>query len=144
MESQKKYIGGIVGGISGGVVFGMMMAMMGMMPMIAKMIGSDSAAVGWIIHLIISATIGITYVWLFGNKTLSAMNGIVYGMIHGVIWWVLGALTIMPLMLGMGVQYGNAFAKMNMMSLMGHIIYGVILGLVFYVMVNKKTQRENH
>lgn len=139
MKTKNEYIGGILGGLAGGMVFGMMMAMMGMMPMIAKMIGSDSAVVGWVIHFIISATIGVFYAWWFGKLTVTYSKALVFGMIHGVIWWILGALTIMPLMLGMPVQYANAFAQMNLMSLMGHLIYGVILSLLYYRLVGTAT-----
>lgn len=132
MISLKSFVSGILGGLAGGVVFGIMMAMGGSMPMIAKMVGSDSAAVGWIIHFIISATIGFFYAWWFGKKVTSHMRGLSFGMLHGFIWWILGPLVIMPLMLGMGVQFANAFTKMNMMSLMGHLIYGIILGLVYF------------
>lgn len=43
---QQRIIGGIVGGIAGGLVFG---AMMGMLPMVAGVLGSQSA-LGWACH----------------------------------------------------------------------------------------------
>ena len=50
--------GGIIGGLAGGVVFGMMMAMMDFLPMIAALVGSRSAIVGFLVHMVISAGIG--------------------------------------------------------------------------------------
>lgn len=133
MSTSNKYIGGVLGGLAGGMVFGMMMAMMNFMPTIAKMVGSDSAALGWVIHLIISVAIGLFFAWWFGNQITSWSRSILFGMIHGVIWWILGPLTIMPVKLGMGVQYSNAFSEMNLGSLMGHLIYGVVLAVVLAV-----------
>jgi uncharacterized membrane protein YagU involved in acid resistance len=52
----------------------------------------------------------------------------VLGLGYGVVWWVLGALIIMPAQLGMPVFMFNATAWQ---SLMGHLIYGLALGLVF-------------
>jgi phage shock protein PspC (stress-responsive transcriptional regulator) len=52
---NQKVIGGVVGGLAGGVVFGMMMAMIGMLPMIAGMVGSASAVVGFLVHMVISS-----------------------------------------------------------------------------------------
>ena len=49
------------------------------------------------------------------------------GMAYGAIWWVLGPLVIMPLMLGMPVF---AVDRTSVFSLMGHLIYGAILGLM--------------
>lgn len=44
--------------MAGGLVFGVLMAMMGMLPVIASMVGPDSAVVGFGIHLVISVLIG--------------------------------------------------------------------------------------
>lgn len=140
MKISSFYVIGIIGGLLGGLVFGIMMAYMRMMPMIAKMIGSESAFVGWIIHFIISAVIGVFFVWWFGSFITSYGRGIIFGMVHGIIWWILGALTLMPLVLGMSVQYADAFSKMSMMSLMGHLIYGVILSMVYYQLTKAKVK----
>jgi len=136
----KKIMGGVWGGLSGGVVFGMLMMMMGMMPTIAKLVGSSSLVVGWMVHLIMSVVIGLFFVWWFGNRATNYGSGAGFGLLHGLIWWVLGPLTIMPIMLGMGLQFGNIFAMTNMLSLMGHLIYGVILGEVYVAVMGKKTE----
>lgn len=129
---QKEHLNAcLMGGVAGGLVFGAMMAMMGMMAMIAKLVGSDSVVVGWLVHLIISAIIGLTFAWWFGGKVDSFAAGAKYGLLQGFIWWILGPLVVMPLMLGMGIQINNALATNNLLSLMGHLIYGIILGLVF-------------
>ncbi len=125
-----KIKGGVVGGIVGGVVFGMLMQIMGMMPMIAMMVGSESALAGWILHLIISTVTGILFVYLFGSKVSTNADGVRYGLIYGLIWWVLGPLVIMPVILGMGIQIQNAFGQPQLMSLMGHLVFGVILGVI--------------
>jgi len=121
---------GVMGGVVGGVVFGMLMQMMGVMPMIAMMVGSESVVVGWILHLIISVVTGALFVVTIGKNVTTYGRGIGMGVVYGMIWWVLGALVIMPVVLGMGVQFANAFDQMRMMSLMGHTIFGAILGAV--------------
>lgn len=121
---------GVMGGVVGGVVFGMLMQMMGVMPMIAMMVGSESVVVGWILHLIISVVTGALFVITIGKNVTTYGRGIGMGVVYGMIWWVLGALIIMPVVLGMGVQFANAFDQMRMMSLMGHAIFGAILGTV--------------
>lgn len=121
---------GVVGGVIGGIVFGMLMQMMGVMPMIAMMVGSESVVVGWVIHLIISAVTGALFVVTLGKNVTTFGKGAGMGVIYGMIWWVLGALIIMPVVLGMGVQFANAFDQMRLMSLMGHAIFGAIIGVV--------------
>ncbi len=119
---------GAVGGLAGGVAFGMLMQMMGMMSMVAMLVGSDSVAVGWLVHLSISAFIGVTFGLVLGGRVTDAKTGVMLGVGYGIVWWVLGALIAMPAKLGMPVFAINATA---MKSLMGHMIFGAILGAVF-------------
>ncbi len=124
----RRAIAGTVGGIAGGIVFGILMAMMGMLPVIASMVGSDSAVVGFGVHLVISIGIGLGLTVPFGNRLLTGYaRGALVGLAYGALWWVLGPLLIMPAMMGMPLFAIDGGAWM---SLMGHLIYGIILGLV--------------
>jgi hypothetical protein len=132
---------GISAGLLAGLVFGIMMQMMNaptpeggempMMAMVAKVVRSDSMAAGWIYHLFNSAVIGGIFGWLLGTRSHRIAPGLGWGALYGFIWWILGALILMPLFLGM-----PAFAPLMMVpmrpvamgSLMGHLIYGIILG----------------
>jgi len=122
---------GVVGGLAGGVVFGAMMGMMGMLPMIGQMVGAPYAAVGFVVHLAISAFIGATFSVLFGHQVTNRNTGLSYGLLYGAIWWILGPLTLMPLLMGMGVSWTIAAATQAAPSLMGHLIYGGILGWTY-------------
>ncbi len=124
----QRAVAGAVGGIAGGIVFGILMAMMGMLPVIASMVGSDSAVVGLGVHLMISVGIGLGLTVPFANRLLTGYGrAAVVGLVYGAIWWVLGPLLIMPAMMGMPLLALDGGAWM---SLMGHLIYGIILGLV--------------
>ncbi|WP_241977825.1 hypothetical protein [Cryobacterium cheniae] len=59
----------MLGGLAGGAVFGMLM---GMLPMLASMVGSSSALVGFWLHLIISIMIGSGLTVLFGNHLVGS------------------------------------------------------------------------
>ncbi|MBI3964208.1 MAG: hypothetical protein HY329_01125 [Chloroflexi bacterium] len=124
---------GALAGIAGGLVFGAMMALMGMMPMIAGLVGSQNPAVGFVVHLVISAIIGAIYGATVGIQSgaQSYRTGWLFGLVYGAIWWVLGPLLIMPSLMGMGPQFGAAFTQMNLMSLMGHALFGVVAGLAY-------------
>ena len=127
----QRLIGGVVGGIAGGIVFGAMMGMMGMLPMVASVVGSQSPFVGFLYHMFNSVIIGALFGLVFGGLSHTYGQGAGWGLLYGVIWWVLGPLILMPLMLEMGVQFGAALSPMNLMSLVGHLIYGLITGLVY-------------
>jgi uncharacterized membrane protein YdjX (TVP38/TMEM64 family) len=37
----------------------------------------------------------------------------------------------MPTLMGMGPQFGMAFSPMMLLSLMGHLLYGLVTGLAY-------------
>lgn len=130
---------GVLGGVAGGLVFGVLMTIMGMMPMIASLIGSHSPWVGWGVHLVISIVFGLGLTVLFGNLLLvSYGRGALVGLVYGMVLWVVGPLLIMPIRLGMPVF---ALNLTNWLSLMGHLMYGVILALVAVLVLKGRRQR---
>lgn len=132
-----RLIAGVVGGLIGGVLFGLMMGMMGMLPMVAMLVRSESAGVGFVVHLVISAIIGAGFGVLLGAKVHDLASGGLWGAIYGAAWWILGPLLIMPIMMGMGPQFGMALATPMLMSLVGHLIYGVAAGLAYPVVARR-------
>jgi len=126
-----KVAGGAIGGLAGGVVFGLMMGMMGMLPMVAMLVMSENAIVGFLVHMVISAIIGVSFGILFGGRALDVPSGALWGGIYGAAWWILGPLLIMPIMMGMGPQFGMALSMPMMMSLVGHLLFGVVAGVAF-------------
>lgn len=129
---------GITGGLAGGIVFGVLMQLMGMMPMVAMLVGSESVAVGWLVHLFNSALFGAVYAVLFRGWADRLGTGLVTGLGYGVAWWILGALIIMPLWLGMAAFQFNTMAWQ---SLVGHLLYGLLLGAV-YALVRPRLRRS--
>ena len=129
---------GAVAGIIGGIPFGILMGMMGMMPMIGMLVRVDSAFVGVLVHAAISAITGAIYGFFAVRFPLTWRNGFLGGLVYGVIWWVLGALILMPALLGM---FDKIFVigQMQWMSLMGHIIFGVVLAVSFVWLYHRTT-----
>lgn len=122
----RRVAAGAAGGVAGGLVFGVLMAMMGMLPMIAMMVDSDSAGVGFGVHMVISVLIGLGLAVPFAGLLTSYGRGVLIGLAYGALWWVLGPLVIMPTMLGMPMFRIDTAA---MWSLMGHLVYGAVLAL---------------
>ncbi len=124
---------GIYGGLGGGLVFGVLMGMMGMLPMIGNMVGIPSATVGFFVHLVISAIIGGSFALLLDCTGRGARAGVGAGLAYGFTWWVLGPLTLMPLFMGMGlgVNWNVSAIGQALPSLMGHLVFGAILGVSY-------------
>ncbi len=150
---MKSAIGaGIVGGLIAGAVFGGMMKMMmapapgggqmSMMLTVAKILGSSSLAVAWIYHLFNSAIIGAIFGAFFGRGIPRYGAGVLWGLGYGIVWWVVGGLVLMPVFLGMPAFAPLQMAEMRPVawgSLMGHAMYGLILGAAFVWLASAAT-----
>lgn len=138
MKTKIDVVQGAIAGAVGGVPFGMMMGMMGMLPMVAMLVGSESVAVGFIVHMIISVLTGVAFALVFGSKVTSAGKGFTCGLVYGVIWWFLGPLIFMPLMLDMGVMLSLEGMTNALPSLMGHLVFGGVLGAYYGMVISKR------
>lgn len=125
---------GAMGGLVAGMVFGMMMNMLNMIGSIAMLVGSKSNAVGWTVHLLISMGIGVAFSLLLEKKLKNYSAGIGYGMAYGIFWWVLGGQILMPAKLHMPIFQFNTMAWQ---SLMGHVVFGVVLGALTVVIPSR-------
>lgn len=110
-----------------------MMGMMGMLPMIGMLVRQDSAAVGFIVHMAISAFIGIVYRVAIDRIANTLPLALIGGVVNGVVWWILGALLLMPLMLGMS-EMVLVVGQDQWLSLLGHIIFGMVAALVVFAL----------
>ena len=122
---------GAYGGLAGGLIFGMLMGMMGMLPMIGSMIGQPTAAAGFVVHMANSVIIGVGFAIVLGRFVSGISSGVGIGLAYGGVWWVLGPLTLMPLLMGIGFNWNAAAAAAMLPSLVGHLMYGGVLGLVY-------------
>jgi hypothetical protein len=135
---------GALAGLAAGLGFGLIMQFSSAptpdggtipgMQMVARVVRSDSIALGWVYHLFNSAVIGGLFALLLGSRIQSYSGGLSLGALWGVVWWVLGGLILMPVLLGMPAFAPLRMAPMRSMamgSLVGHLIYGLILGGLF-------------
>ncbi len=137
---RSRVAAGVAAGLIAGVVFGAMMQMMTaptpdgrvpMMAMVAMVVRSNSIVAGWLYHLFNSAVIGAIFGWILGPRAESLGAGLGWGAVYGLVWWVLGGLILMPVLLGMPAFAPLAMADMRpvaMGSLVGHLVYGLVLG----------------
>lgn len=131
---------GVVAGLIGGVAFGALMHMTGMLDLVAGLVGQTGAGVGWVVHLVISAVVGALYGVTFGQRLHGWGGGTGFGLLYGLIWWVLGPLLLMPLAMGMPVfQVG----EVQVQSLMGHVIFGLVTGLSFVALTGSAATADD-
>jgi uncharacterized membrane protein YagU involved in acid resistance len=83
------------------------------------------------LHFLISLAIGASYGVLFRPDVRGTGSAIAWGMAYGLIWWVLGALTLLPWLSGRDIDWTLAAGQAAFPSLVGHVIYGILLGVVY-------------
>lgn len=128
----------VVGSISGllaGAVFGAMMGA-GMMETVAATVGMEgNVAVGWTVHSIISVVFAAVYVAAVSFGQLAGVaarpsTGGVVGAAYGIVVWVGGAVVLMPVLVT-----GSFAIDPNWASLVGHVVWGVALGVLYPVLL---------
>lgn len=134
---MEKLGAGLVAGFVATVVLSAMMmakAKMGVMPeldvihMLAAMMGAG-AAIGWLAHFMIG-----TLAWGGGfaliNRHLPGSGALQKGIAFGIAAWLGMMLMVMP-MAGAGL-FGLGFGiAAPVMTLMLHVVFGAVLGLVY-------------
>jgi uncharacterized membrane protein YagU involved in acid resistance len=125
---------GIAAGLIGGLLFTLVMIQIGFLPNVADLVGSSSALTGLVVHLAIASLIGMSYGLLFRRQSYDVGSALGWGVSYGFLWWILGAMTLMPLLLGDLPQWTVAAAADAFPALVGHLAYGAGLGITFYLL----------
>jgi uncharacterized membrane protein YagU involved in acid resistance len=81
--------------------------------------------VGWIVHFGIGTVLALGYTLV---RERIPGPAIVSGALYGIAPWLMAQIVVMPMM-GMGLFSGAAAPAMG--SLIGHLIYGGVVGLVY-------------
>ena len=125
---------GVVAGLLGGLVFTIVMVQIGFLPTVARLIGSRSPSAGFVTHLVIADLIGASYGLLFRRQSYDLGSALGWGVSYGFFWWILGPLTLLPMLLGAAPQWTPEVAAGLTASLVGHLAYGAALGLGFHLL----------
>jgi uncharacterized membrane protein YagU involved in acid resistance len=124
-------VAGGLAGIVGGWAFGQWMEKAHFFPLIAGLVGSSSPGLGKTLHFFIAVIIGATFGLLFQRDVRGYGSSLGWGLAYGIFWWFLGPLTLKPLLLGHAPDWSLAQGQELFGSLMGHIVYGLIVGVIY-------------
>ena len=130
---------GAAAGLVGAVIFTLVMVQIGFLPVVANLVGSDSEVVGLIVHLLIGVAIGATFGLFFRRQAFDAGAAVGWGTAYGFVWWLLGPLTLAPIIAGAEPAWSVAAAAAAFPGLIGHLAYGAGLGLTFYWLESRYT-----
>ena len=125
---------GAFAGLIGGLIFTIIMVRLGILPVIARLIGASSPWSGLIVHLVIANLIGASFGLLFLRRSFDLGSALGWGVSYGFFWWVLGPLTLLPLLLGTVPRWTPEIAGALTASLIGHLAYGAAVGITFFLL----------
>jgi hypothetical protein len=128
---------GGLAGLVGGIVSSPILLVTGILPKIAGPGTSFAGARGLFIHLAISALIGASYGLLFRDEASSFGLGVAWGWLFGLIWWYLGPLTLLPMLLSGKIDWRPEAASSLLPLLPGHLIYGATTAFVFLLLEHR-------
>ena len=131
---------GALAGFAGGIVSSPIMLKTGVL---SKIAGLDTSLTNWhglLIHLLVSSLIGMTFGLLFRNEASNLGAGVAWGWLFGLIWWYLGPMTLLPLMLTGVCDWSTDAASALLPSLMGHLIFGAMTAYVFLLLEHRYTR----
>src|SRR5260370_36369805 len=100
-------------------------------PLIAGLVGSSSPGLGKTLHFVIAGTTGATFGLLCQRDVRGYVSSLGWGLAYGIFWWFLGPLTLKPLLHGHAPDWSLAQGQELFGSLMGHIVYGLIVGVIY-------------
>jgi hypothetical protein len=137
-------IRGLIAGLLGGIILGFFMQTLSypvpdegnvpVMMLVAKIVHWDNAVAGWIWHLANSAFIGAIYGTMCGAKIHTYRTALFWGTLYGVLWFIIGAMVMMALFLGMRpftFMVSGHDQNAALFALIGHIAYGITLATAY-------------
>jgi hypothetical protein len=131
---------GAAAGLAGGLVSSPIMLATGILPKVAGLGVAVPIPIGLLLHLLIGALIGMSYGLLFRNEGSNTAWGASWGWLFGMIWWYLGPMTLLPLIVTGECDWTVDAASMLLPSLLGHLIYGAVTALVFLLLERRFTR----
>ncbi|HXT35096.1 MAG TPA: hypothetical protein VN837_05925, partial [Chloroflexota bacterium] len=126
-------VGGLAG-LVGGWAYGKWMARVHYFVIIAGLVNRDADWVGVVIHYLIAIAIGASFGLLFQRDLRGAGSSLGWGFAYGILWWFLGPLTFLSILRRRPLNWSYEQAAAQFAPLVGHVIYGLLLGLIYAVL----------
>src|ERR1700723_845463 len=131
---------GAFAGLMGGLVASPILIASGVLSSVAGLDTHLSGFHGFLVHIFVSAVIGMTYGLLFRHEASTLGLGVMWGWLFGLIWWYIGPMTLLPLLLTGECDWRASAASALLPSLSGHLIFGAITALIFLVLERRYTR----
>lgn len=131
---------GTIAGLAGSILFGVLLSVQNpdmIEVAIPTLYGLEGGFAGTVVHLLHGVVLGVTFVILYEaivSNPSSAVKTVLAGVGYGVVVWATLAAIVMPLWLSaLNFALAPDVPNPDVTSLVGHITYGLVLGLVYWL-----------
>jgi hypothetical protein len=128
---NRAIVAGGLAGVVSGLIFGHWMWQGEFFPLIAGLSGFQSQASQVVLQFCVAFTIGATFGLLFQRDIRGYGSCMGWGLGYTMCWWFAGPLTLFPLAQRMPLNWSMDAASNLFGALVGFILYGLILGIVY-------------
>ena len=122
--------GALAGLLSAGLL-GWALDAQGQLPVLAAAMTGDSRPFGWLAVLLIGVVAGVAFALLYPQPTDGAGPGLIRGTVYGFLWWVVGGLTVVPLIGGDGLTWSLDDTRGLFVTLCGYLLFGAGVALFY-------------
>lgn len=140
-DFRRDLLVGAVAGFVGGCVLAASLHLQGTTSMVAALAGLPSAHAAVAVQLGIAVVLGAGFGAMFRYQPDSYAASITGGLLYGLLWWIVGPLTLSPLLHGRGPTWSLDEAAAGFPGLIAHLLYGVVLGAAFHVLASAYVRR---
>ncbi len=139
---RRDIMAGALAGLIGGIVSGWAMQAQGLLSATAGLVGLSSFGAGLAVHMAASILVGATFGAIFRYQPHSSAATITSSVLYALLWWIFGVLTLVPVLMGRGPAWTARAAAAVLPNLVGHLVYGALVGISFYAQVTLYLRRH--
>lgn len=134
MYDPKCITNGMVSGVVAGIIFAFYLILGGEAETLGSLIGIPFKLGAMLVYFIASIIGGVIFALVLGSLIRSWSLAIFLGLVFGIALWILGPMTFLP-SLNKGApllaNWSKAGLEANSYSLIGHLLFGLVLGLSY-------------
>ncbi|MGH2452572.1 MAG: hypothetical protein ACRDF5_02260 [bacterium] len=131
---------GALAGLIGGGISAAVLSRWAALPPTASLVRADAAVAGFLLHLAFGIILGAGFGLLVWHQRPGAGETLFWGLAWGALWWFLGPLTSLSLLLLGFLAWDLHSAQEAFPSFLGYLLYGGITGLTLAVIRRDRTK----
>jgi len=126
-------VAGVLSGLIGGFIFNRWMSSGDFFPLLEGLSSGHSRLWMMSMQFVIAIVMALIFGLLFQRDVRGLGSSMGWGVGYAVLWWFLGPMTLWPLLAGTNLDWSAENGSDLFGALVGHILYGLILGVVYAI-----------